>query len=288
MIVAPTMTRPSPNPVHVVQRVPGRSEKDPVGHARRRRILQLTLAVGTPVLIFTVWEVFARTGLLDTRFFPAPSTIWSAGVESLRDGVMVQAVIDTTEKMVLGYVIGVIGGVLVGLLLGMSWIARSALDTTMVALYTLPKLALYPVFLLIFGLGSLPQIVLVAVSVFFIVAMSTTAAVVGIEQGYLDAADVFGASRLQRTRHVVIPGSMPAIGTALRLCAGIAILVVVGIEMIGGGTGLGYLIFQRSQVFDPATMYAGVIIAGLLGVLFTTIVTGLTRLALPHLRARRR
>lgn len=272
----------------IVRRIPGSAELTPGRHARRRRAVTLTLAWATPVLIVVVWELAARFGTLDTRFFPAPSTIWQAGVQSIEDGPMADAMVDTVRKLLIGYGTGVVAGVALGVLLGLSWIARAALEHTLVALYTLPKLALFPVFLLVFGLGSLPQIVLVAVSVFFIVVLASTTAVVSVEQGYRDAAAVLGAKRTQLLRHVILPAALPAIATSIRLTAGIAILVIVGIEMVSGDSGLGYLIFQRSQVFDPATMYAGVIIAGVIGVAFTGLVTLALKFAVPQQRPRLR
>jgi ABC-type nitrate/sulfonate/bicarbonate transport system permease component len=272
--------------VQTIRRVPGSEERTPRKHARRRRAVTLALAWGTPVVLFVLWEITARQNWIDTRFVPAPTTIWTAGIDAFREGVMTDAVLDTVKKLVIGYVVGVVSGVLLGLLLGMSWVARAALENTLIGLYTLPKLALFPLFLLIFGLGDLPQIVLVAVSVFFIVVLAATAAVISVEQGYKDAAAVLGANGRQLLRHVVIPAAMPAIATAIRLTAGIAILVIVGIEMVSGDSGLGYLIYQRSQVFDPATMYAGVIIAGLIGVIFTGLVSLLLNLLIPQQRPR--
>ncbi|MFD2420803.1 ABC transporter permease [Amycolatopsis pigmentata] len=271
---------------HLVRRRPGAAERAPKQHARRRRAVTLALAWATPVLLVAAWELSARAGTLDTRFFPAPSTIWQAGVLSVGDGTLTGAVGDTVRKLLIGYGIGVVSGVALGLLLGLSWLARAALEHTLVALYTLPKLALFPVFLLIFGLGSLPQIVLVAVTVFFVVVLASTTAVISVEQGYRDAAAVFGANRAQLLRHVILPAAMPAIATSVRLTAGIAILVIVGIEMVSGDSGLGYLIFQRSQVFDPATMYAAVVVAGLIGVAFTGLVTGAMKFAIPQQRPR--
>jgi ABC-type nitrate/sulfonate/bicarbonate transport system permease component len=112
--------------------------------------------------------------------------------------------------------------------------------------------------------------------------------VISVEQGYRDAAAVFGAKRTQLLRHVIVPAALPAVATSIRLTAGIAILVIVGIEMISGDSGLGYLIFQRSQVFDPATMYAGVIIAGIIGVAFTGLVSVALKFTIPQQRPRLR
>lgn len=269
-----------------VTRTPGPAELRPARHSRNRRATTLVLAWGTPAFLFVLWQVAATAGWIDTRFFPAPSAVWDAGVRSFGNGVMTSAMTATIQKLVVGYCLGVGGGVALGLLLGLSWIARASLENTLVALYTLPKLALFPAFLLIFGIGWTPQIVLVAVTVFFIVVLASTTAVISVEQGYRDAAIVFGASRLQLLRHVILPAAMPAIATAIRLTAGIAILVIVGIEMVSGNSGLGYLIYQRSQVFDPSTMYAGVIVAGVIGVAFTGIVSFLLKFAIPQQRPR--
>ncbi|MEN2740647.1 ABC transporter permease [Microbacterium sp. X-17] len=287
LLASPRDTDADPD-VQIVRRVPGSAELHPRRHSRRRRTIFLILAWGTPIALFLIWELTARSGAIDVRFFPAPSTIWTSGVRAIGSGVLLDAIVATVQKLVIGYLIGVAIGVLLGLILGMSWIVRAALENMLVALYTLPKLALFPVFLLIFGFGDAPQIVLVAVSVFFVVVLSTTTAVGSVEQGYRDAASVLGANRLQLMRHVVVPAALPGIATAVRLAAGIGMLVVVGIEMVSGSNGLGYLIYQRSQVFDPGTMYAAVICAGLIGVAFTGLVTLALRFIVPQYRTRAR
>ncbi|HEX3618057.1 MAG TPA: ABC transporter permease [Solirubrobacteraceae bacterium] len=274
--------------VVTVTRAPAAVDVDPTRYARRRRAVGTVLAWGTPVLLILLWQIAASSGWIDVRFFPAPATVWKAGVAAFGNGTMTSAAEATIAKLLIGYGIGVIAGVALGLLLGLSWIARSSLEYTLIALYTLPKLALFPAFLLIFGIGWTPQVVLVGVSVFFIIVLATMTAVVSVEAGYRDAATVFGANRAQLLRHVILPAAMPAIGTAIRLTAGIGILVIVGIEMVSGSSGLGYLIFERAQVFDPATMYAGVIVAGLIGVIFTALVTLLLRCAIPQQRPRLR
>ena len=172
---APAKLREPVSERMVLRRTPGAAERHPRRFVRRRRVISIVLAWGTPVLLFALWQWAAASHIIDTRFFPAPSRIWHAGINGVRDGVLTDAVGDSVKKLLVGYVIGVLGGVAIGVLLGLSWIARAALENTLIALYTLPKLALYPAFLLIFGLGSMPQIVLVGVTVFFIVVLATTA-----------------------------------------------------------------------------------------------------------------
>jgi ABC-type nitrate/sulfonate/bicarbonate transport system permease component len=231
--------------------------------------------------LFVCWELAVRADMLDSTFFPAPSTIWSEGVESVRLGILQDAIVVSARKVLIGYFLGVITGLIVGLGLGMSRTARAALEPLLVAFYVIPKLAILPVLLLIFGLSETPQIILIGMTVFFVVAIPTIAGVRDIAPGYLDAARSFEATRWQLFRHVVLPGSMPAIGTALRLGAGMSVLVMVGAELLQGGKGLGYLIWNSWQIFIPARMYAGIVVVAVLGVLFTGIVTVIVRILVP-------
>lgn len=253
----------------VVTREPGPAERDPVGFQSRRRIVERALAWGTPIALFVLWQVAASTGAIDVRFFPAPTTIFDAFVASVDDGTMTSALWATTRKLLIGFGVGTAGGWVVGTLLATVRLFRAAFEPLLIALYTVPKLALLPVLLLIFGFGETPQLVLLSVSVFFIVALGVAGAIRSIDSGYLDAARSFEASKAELLRHVILPGALPGVAASMQVAAGMSVLVVVGLELVVGGEGLGNLIWTSWQVFLPARTYAGVIVASLLGVVFT-------------------
>ena len=260
-----------------VRRAPGPAERDPAGFIRRRRRVERLLAWGTPISLFLLWQLAAELAWIDVRFFPAPTTIFDALWESITDGTMTEAIWVTTRKLLIGFTVGTVGGWVVGTLLATVRSFRAAFEPILIALYTVPKLAVLPILLLIFGFGETPQLVLLATSVFFVVTLGVAGAIRAIDTGYLDAASSFGATRRQVLRHVILPGALPGVGSSMQVAAGMSVLVVVGLELVVGGDGLGNLIWSSWQVFLPARTYAGVIVASVLGVAFTTAVSALMR-----------
>jgi sulfonate transport system permease protein len=149
------------------------------------------------------------------------------------------------------------------------------------ALYVVPKLALLPIFLNMFGLGEGPQIALVATTVFFFVWISTMAAVLAVPSGHRDAGQVFGASAWQMFRHVLLPASLPAVLVGARIAAGVAVLVIVASEQIAATNGLGHLIFDARALFQNDVMFVGIVCVAVLGVVFSELVRIAGRLLTP-------
>jgi sulfonate transport system permease protein len=158
---------------------------------------------------------------------------------------------------------------------------RRALEPTLDALYVVPKLALLPVLLNMFGLGEGPKVALVAVTVFFFVWIGTMTAVMAVPEGYRETGAAFGASRAQMFRHVLVPGALPQIVVSLRVAAGVAVLVIVAAEFIVGDSGLGYLIFNSRALFINDRMYVGIVVVALFGVAFSELIRALGRLVTP-------
>lgn len=276
-----------PEPRLVVRRIPGRAERDPRRHSRRRRTLDLSLSFGVPISLVILWQVAATVELIDPTFYPAPSSILNAGVTAAQDGLLLDAISVSARKVVIGFLIGVICGLPTGFLLGISRIGRAAFEPLLLAFYVVPKLALFPILLLIFGINETPQILLIAISVFFIIDIPITAAAQETLKNYGDPARSFGASRWQMLWHVVVPGTMPSVIISVRLAAGMSVLVMVGAELLMGGAGLGYLIWNSWQLFLPARMYAAIVVVSVLGVLFTLFATWLVSSMTPWMKSGR-
>ncbi|MHA6629444.1 ABC transporter permease [Pseudonocardia sichuanensis] len=251
---------------------------------RRHRRLQardLALAVLTPVVLLLAWEVAALTGALDERLFTPPSQILARAVEMLVDGELWGHVGATVARLTAGLVLGAVAGVAVGLVMGVWRPARAALGPTFTALYALPKIAILPLLLLIFGLTETPKVLSVAISVFFVVQINTLAGIVQIDARVLEAARAYRATGWKLFRHVLLPGATPSIVTGLRVSAGMAVIVVTAVEFVASNDGLGYLIWNSWQLFQPATMFVGLITVSLIGALVTGLVIVLERALLP-------
>ncbi|MEV0744724.1 ABC transporter permease [Streptomyces sp. NBC_01220] len=262
-------------------RRPGPQELHPVRTHRRRRTLEIALAVAVPLLLVLLWQLAAARSWIDDRVYPAPSTILADGWDRAADGDLWPDVRATLKRVLGGYAIGTVAGYALGLLMGSLALVRAALEPLLDALYVVPKLALLPVFLNMFGLGEGPQIALVAATVFFFVWISTMAAVLAVPSGHRDAGQVFGASPWQMFRHILLPASLPAVLVGARIAAGVAVLVIVASEQIAAADGLGHLIFDSRALFQNDVMFVGIVCVAVLGVIFSEVVRIAGRLLTP-------
>jgi sulfonate transport system permease protein len=256
----------------VLVRVPGRAETNPASAGRRRVLRNLLLSVGFPVALLVLWQIASTIGWIDNRLYPSPTDILRDGWDLSGEGLLWSDVWVTTTRVVYGFALGTAAGIVLGLAMGSIGWVRTMLEPTLDALYVVPKLALLPIFLNVFGLGEGPKLALVAVTVFFFVWISTMSAVIAVPGGYREAAHCFGANRWHMFRHVLVPAALPQIFVAMRVAAGVAFLVIVAAEFIVGPDGLGYLIFNSRALFLNGQMFVGIVVVALEGVIFAELI----------------
>lgn len=232
---------------------------------KRRRRKEHLVNLAMPVILLALWEMVARVELIDARFFSAPTEILTTLVSLGSSGDLWLHTSASLRRVAIGFVTGGVAGVLLGIAMGLSWVVRSALKPLIAATYPVPKIALLPVMLLIFGIGDTALVVLVAVGVFYHILINTTAGVVNIPDIYLDVARDFGVSRTRFVFTVALPGALPVIFAAIRLAWGIALIVVVAAEFTSANEGLGQLIIRSWQVFNVERMFAGLVVTGVIG-----------------------
>ncbi|SDS57706.1 ABC transporter permease [Microlunatus soli] len=250
-------------------------------HDRMLRVRDLGLAILTPVLLLIIWELLALVGVLDRRLFTPPSEIVVRAAEMTVSGQILPHVVATVARLASGFVLGAIVGIAVGLLMGLSRPMRAALAPTFTALYALPKIAILPLLLLIFGLTETPKVLSVAISVFFVVQINTLAGIVQIDDRTLEAARAYRATGWKLFRYVLLPAATPSIMTGLRVAAGMAVIVITAVEFVASDNGLGYLIWNSWQLFQPSTMFVGLITVSLIGAVVTGLIILLERAMVP-------
>ena len=234
-------------------------------HGESTLLWQKALRLASPFLLLLLWEAMSRFGLLDRRFFPPPSeVIWSAR-SMVQDGSLAAAVLSSLRRLAIGYVSGALLGVVVGLWLGLSSWSRALFEPWLIVTYPVPKLAVYPLLVLIVGLGEAPIVLLLAIAIFYVVAINLIAGVLSIRPVILDVGRDCGASFLQLVRTVALPASMPHIFTGLELAMGIAYIVLIAAEFVGAKSGLGSVIWSSWQLFDVAPMYVAIVTISVLG-----------------------
>jgi NitT/TauT family transport system permease protein len=218
-----------------------------------------------PAAVLLAWEAAVRTSLLDRLFFPPPSALWATFLDMARQGELARRVGVTLMRAGDGFLIGALPGVACGALMGASSWIRRALEPFLAALYATPKLTLLPMLMLLAGTGELPRQILIAATVFLVVVMNTVDGVRGVQPHFVEMAANYGASRRMLFRRVYLPSSAPHIFTGLRLGMGRALVLAITVEMIGGGNGLGSLVWTAWLTFSPERLYIAVILSAILG-----------------------
>ncbi len=239
------------------------------------------LSLCSPILLLLLWEMLVRVGLLDPRFFPAPSSIAGTFINLVVTGILLVDVRDTLVRVFVGLLLGGVPGLVLGASMGLSRPLRAFFKPIVAVLFPIPKIAILPLVMLIFGLGEMSKYVSIAVSVLFLVQINTMAGVLAIDDIYLDVGRNYGAGRWQFFRTIAVPGALPGIITGLQLSLTVGLLVCVATEFVGAKTGIGYLIWQSWQVFDVESMYSGLIACALLGFVFQLLLDGIVHLLLP-------
>lgn len=265
----------------IVRRVPGREERDPVRHRKRRRLLEVVLAIAVPLAALGLWQLAAQLGWIDTKFFPAPTRIWDTTLNLVESGRLQSDAWLTSKRVLYGFALGCVSGIAVAVLLSMSKLVRAALEPTLYGLYTVPKLALLPLLLLIFGIGESSVILLIAINCFFLVFIPALHAFATVPEGFHEVAQSVRSNRWQTFRHVSWPSALPEIFVSFRIAAGAAVLTVVAVEFVTGREGLGFLIWNSWNLFFAAQMYVGIVVVAVLGALFTLLVGAIGRRLTP-------
>ena len=230
------------------------------------------LALLSPIAILILWQLLASASIINPVFFPPPTEIVSAlGDPRVQQRLPVD-IAASLSRILVGFAIGAGLGLATGLALGMLRLPRLLLAPVFAALYPVPKIAILPLLMLIFGLGDPSKWAAIAIGAFFLVFYNTLTGVLQIPSIYLDVARNARASRLQIFRTVALPAALPNVFNGLRLATGTSFVVLAASEFVGAKTGLGTFIWISWNTFAVNRMYLGIIILSLMGYLSITFV----------------
>ncbi len=237
----------------------------------RGNAVERALSLLSPLLLLAVWEVLAQLRVIDVRFFPAPSSIFGVLWQMMQPsqqfpiGELWFHLLISLQRIATGFLLGAVPGVAIGLAMGLFSPVRALIQPLIDATFPVPKVALLPLFIMIFGIGEESKYAIIATAVIYLVLINTVAGVRNIDKIYLDVGKNFHASRLMMFTDVAFPGALPMILTGVKLGMGVALLVIVTAEFVGAKSGLGYLIWSSWQVFQVEKMYVGLIVIAVVG-----------------------
>ncbi|MGA2448589.1 MAG: ABC transporter permease [Polyangiaceae bacterium] len=225
------------------------------------------VAQGLPgvATFLALWEVIPRLGVLNPEYLPPFSRVAAALYEMLIDGTLLKHVTISLERSLGGFGLAAAIAVPTGCLLG--WYPRMEefLDPLLQLFRQTSVLALFPVFILVFGLGEFSKVFLIFWAVQWPILLNTILGVREVDPLLIKTARSMDLSRWQLLTKVVLPAAFPTIFLGIRLAATYSILVLVAAEMIGAKSGLGFLLFESEQLFKVPTMFASIVTMALLG-----------------------
>lgn len=248
----------------------GRAPVDETGAAMpdargpaRVRFRRLGRQLGGVVVAIVVWELVSVSGLVtDQALAGVPST---ARALASHLGPLASAAGGTLEAWAVGLAIAAAGGVVVGTLVGRSRLAEAFTEVLVRMMRPLPSLALIPIAILVAGLGLKMTAGLVAFTSFWPVFINTRYGVHQVENLFIDTArtlDLHGGRLLVQ---VILPAAAPLIASGLQIALSLALVVTVSVELVGGTGGIGSFVLRAQQAGAVPTMYAGILIGGLIG-----------------------
>src|ERR1700684_1827266 len=225
------------------------------------------------VVVGAIWEVVAHAGLFPPRFFPPLEAIAAVFARLTISGVLPHHALDTLARLPSGFVLAALVGVTIGVVMGRSRRAEDILLPLVSIGAPIPGLAYAPLFLLWFGPGNVPAVLLVAFVAAFPIVFNAWTGVKAVKDIWLRAAQAMGADNRRLFRHVVVPGALPYILTGLRLGLAQAWRILVGIEMLAAVSwGLGWLIFGAQEFLNTDVMLAGIVVIALIGLTLEKLV----------------
>ncbi len=233
---------------------------------------ELFLAAG---LLLIVWQGTAL--LLNTMALPQPWQVLIDFIGKLFRGEILDDLLISAFRAVCGVLLGALTAVPLGLMIGHEPGLRKSLSPFIYLLYPIPHVVLLPLIIILFGIGNLSKIVLIALIIFFQILVTTRDAAKGIHSNYLYSLQTLGADKWQLYRHVIIPATLPKTLTAMRISVGTAVAILFFVESFATTKGLGYIIMDSWGRADYIALYSGITGMALLGFLLYLLLDWLER-----------
>jgi sulfonate transport system permease protein len=226
-------------------------------------------------LIF--WQIGSTLGWINPTVFPPLDKILAATWTGVVGGALLDDIAISLQRSGLAFAAAVGLGIPLGLFMGQIRAVEQALDPILQFFRQTSALALYPVFILLLGLGEASKVFVIFWATLFPILLATIGGVKEVDRKLIEMAATFGASRLTIFRRVVLPASVPSIFVGLRLSATTALLLLIAAEMIGANKGLGFQVMNAQYNFQIPQMFAAILLLALLGLSANAALVSLQR-----------
>lgn len=236
-----------------------------------RAILNFAIKYQALILIAVLWQVFYLLKLFPEKLFPSLFTIGASFIELASSMVLWENIFVTLQRVLTGFFLAAIVGIVIGILMSRSQFIDNVMQPIFTAGYPIPRVALYPIVVLLFGLGSTSKVIIIFLECLFPIVVNTYYGAQRVNKLHIWSGQNMGANDRQLFWRVFIPGTMPAIFTGFRIALPIAVVIAVLTEMISSNNGIGYLLTYLSASLAQSKVLAAIIAISIFGYILDRI-----------------
>ena len=247
---------------------------------KRPRWFAFLVGAIVPVALIVFWQLLSTSGIIPAYRLPTPISVWEAGIDLSTRGLLVQDVVISTQRVLLGFLFGSICGLAVGAIIGLSRWASLLFAPTVGAFRAVPSLAWVPLLILYLNINEDSKVLLITIGAFFPVYTTVSGALRHVDHQLVEVGRAFGRSRINLLLMVQLPAIVPTVVSGLRLALAQSWLFLVAAELIASSIGLGFLLKDSQDNGRIDRLFLAIILLAILGKLTDALIGVLERFLL--------
>ena len=229
------------------------------------RLGRIVLRLVVPAALLILWQLVTMAGIYSRGQLPSPLDVVAAARQLAESGQLATNILISLQRVVWGFGLGGLVALVLGMTVGLSRVAEAMLAPTIQAVRAVPSLAWVPLFVLWMGIDERPKIILIAIGAFFPVYTNLVSGIRQIDWKLIEVGQAYGMRGLPLAREVLLPAALPSLLTGMRLGLAQGWLFLVAAELIGAGSGLGYLLIDGQNTGRADTIVLSMVLLALFG-----------------------
>ncbi|MGA2676907.1 MAG: ABC transporter permease [Methanobacterium sp.] len=226
------------------------------------------------IVFFVLWQIIPSLNPTWSVFIVTPTVIVSTIVNLTVTGILIPNLLASLFRVLTAFGLALVVGLSVGLLLGGFFRnIQKTLDPLLQMISQANPFTLFPIFIAFLGIGEISKIAFIFFVTQWPILFNTVAGITNVDPILVKVAKTAGLGRFAVFHKVLLPASLPTVFTGIRMAAVFSLFMLIGAEMLGATSGLGYMVMQAEGVMNYPTMYAGIVIVALLGIIFMYSIT---------------
>ncbi|MDX3909838.1 MAG: ABC transporter permease [Sphingobium sp.] len=222
-------------------------------------------ALIAPLVLLGAWQLACLTGLFPPQVLIPPSGVARALLDMAASGELQRHVGDSLHRLIIGFIIGALAGMAFGATMALSRLTEAALSPLFLTLWQVPVIAFVPVMVMFLGIDEPFKLAVVAIAAFFPMALATFDGIKGVPRNWFEVAKIYRLNVFQLIGRILLPATVPAVLTGLRVSLTRAWVVLIAAELLAADSGIGQMMEMGRQLFQIDVVLAGVVVIGLVG-----------------------